>query len=81
MKLVYFLIDWWKERKYPEDVKKLLRHKRERLRFHKKKIKTIIKHNGRKHSIKTHRHMVNKLTREIEGIKEHYKKNIEYGKK
>lgn len=74
MKLFVFLIDWWEERKYTEDVKKLLRHKRERLRFHKKKLKIIKKHNGSERSIKTHRYMVNKLTREIKGIKEHFKK-------
>ena len=72
MKLFAFIRDWWEEREYSEEVKKLIRIKRKRIRFHKKKIKTIKKHNGREHSIKTHRHLVNKLTREIEGIKEHY---------
>ena len=74
MKLFTFIRDWWEERKYPEEVKELIRIKRKSIRFHKKKIKTIKKHNGRKHSIKTHRYLVNKLTREIEGIKEHFKK-------
>lgn len=74
MKWIDFLIDWWEERKYTDEVKKLIRVKRKRVNFHKK-------HNGSERSIKTHRYMVNKLTREIEGIKEHYKKNIEYGKK
>jgi DNA-binding CsgD family transcriptional regulator len=81
MKWIDFLIDWWEERKYTDEVKKLIRAKRKRVNFHKKKLKIIKKHNGSERSIKTHRYMVNKLTREIEGIKEHYKKNIEYGKK
>ena len=74
MKLFTFICEWWEERKYPEKVKELIRIKRKSIRFHKKKIKTIKKHNGREHSIKTHRYLVNKLTREIEGIKEHFKK-------
>lgn len=74
MKWFAFIRNWWEEREYPEDVKKLIRIRRERIRFHKKKINTIKKHNGREHSIKTHRYLVNKLTREIEGIKEHFKK-------
>ena len=69
-----FIRDWWEDRQYPEEVRKLIRIKRKNIRFHKKKIKTIKKHNGREHSIKTHRYLVNKLTREIEGIKEHFKK-------
>ena len=74
MKWFAFVRDWWGDRQYSEEVKKLLRHKRERLRFHKKKLKIIKKHNGSERSIKTHRYMVNKLTREIKGIKEHFKK-------
>ena len=74
MKWFAFVRDWWGDRQYPEEIKKLLRHKRERLRFHKKKLKIIKKHNGSERSIKTHRYMVNKLTREIKGIKEHFKK-------
>ncbi len=74
MKWFEFIRDWWGDRQYPEEVRKLIRIKRESIRFHKKKIKTIKKHNGREHSIKTHRYLVNKLTREIEGIKEHFKK-------
>ena len=66
--------DWWEERKYPEDVKKIIHLKRDRIRFHKKKIKTIKRHNGSEHSLKTHRYLVNRLTRELKGIKEHYKK-------
>ena len=66
--------DWWEERKYPEDVKKIIRLKRDRIRFHKKKIKTIKRHNGSERSLKTHRYLVNRLTRELNGIKEHYKK-------
>ncbi len=66
--------DWWEERKYPEDVKKVIRLKRDRIRFHKKKIKTIKRYNGSERSLKTHRYLVNKLTRELKGIKEHYKK-------
>ena len=81
MKWIDFLIDWWEERKYTDEVKKLIHAKRKRVNFHKKKLKIIKKHNGSERSIKTHRYMVNKLTREIEGIKEHYKKNIEYDKK
>lgn len=65
--------DWWEERKYPEDVKKIIRFKRDRIRFHKKKIKIIKRHNGSERSLKTHRYLVNKLTRELKGIKEHYK--------
>ena len=69
-----FIRDWWEDRQYPEEARKLIRIKRKSIRFHKKKIKTIKKHNGRERSIKTHRYLVNKLTREIEGIKEHFKK-------
>ena len=72
MGLFTFICNWWEERQYSEEVKKLIRAKRKRIHFHKKKIKTIKKHNGREHSIKNHRYLVNKLTREIEGIKEHY---------
>lgn len=74
MKLFAFIRDWWEDRQYLEEVRKLIRIKRKRIRFHKNKIKTIKKHNGREHSIKIHRYLVNKLTREIEGIKEHFKK-------
>ena len=74
MKWFEFIRDWWEDRQYPEEVRKLIRIKRKSIRFHKKKIKTIKKHNGRERSIKTHRYLVNKLTREIEGIKEHFKK-------
>ena len=81
MKWIDFLIDWWEERKYTDEVKKLIRVKRKRVNFHKKKLKIIKKHDGSEHSAKTHRYLVNKLEREIKGIKEHYKKNIEYGKK
>jgi len=72
MKLFAFIRDWWEEREYSEEVKKLIRIKRKRIRFHKKKMKTIKRHNGSEHCIKHHRYLVNKLTREIEGIKEHY---------
>lgn len=74
MKWFEFIRDWWEDRQYLEEARKLIRIKRKSIRFHKKKIKTIKKHNGRERSIKTHRYLVNKLTREIEGIKEHFKK-------
>jgi hypothetical protein len=80
--LITLFREWLEERKYPEDIKKLIQHKRDRIRHHKKKLKRINKLlNGKhplgstRHAAKTHKYMINKLLREIEGIKNHYESN------
>ena len=80
--LITLFREWLEERKYPEDIKKLIQLKRDRIRHHKKKLKRINKClNGKhplgctRHAAKTHKYMINKLKREIEGIKNHYENN------
>ena len=41
--LITLFREWLEERKYPEDVKKLIQLKRDRIRHHKKKLKRINK--------------------------------------
>lgn len=79
------------EYKYPNDVIKLLNAKYKIIRVHKKKIKNIEKNSsiftlfGFKFGdlkpkdmirIKRHKHIINKTKKDIEGIREHYKKVI-----
>ena len=80
--LIDLLHEWLKERKYPSDIRTLIQLKRDRIRHHKKKLKHINKClNGKhplgstRHAAKTHKYMINKLLREIEGIKNHYENN------
>ena len=80
--LIDLFYEWLEERKYPEDIKTLIQRKRDRIRHHKKKLKHINKClNGKhplgstRHAAKTHKYMINKLLREIEGIKNHYENN------
>ena len=80
--LITLFREWLEERKYPEDVKKLIQLKRDRIRHHKKKLKRINKClNGKhplgstRHAAKTHKYMINKLNKEIVGIKNHYEEN------
>lgn len=80
--LITLFREWLEERKYPEDVKKLIQLKRDRIRHHKKKLKRINKClNGKhplgstRHAAKTHKYMINKLNKEIVGIKNHYESN------
>ena len=81
--LITLFREWLEERKYPEDIKKLIQLKRDRIRHHKKKLKRINKCLNGKHPLgstrraaKTHKYMINKLLREIEGIKNHYKDDL-----
>lgn len=77
--------------KYPDDIVKLLNTKYKIIRVHKKKIKNIERNSnvftlfGFKFGdvnpkdmirIKRHRHIINKTKKDIEGIREHYKKVI-----
>jgi len=77
--------------KYPNDVIKLLNAKYKIIRVHKKKIKNIEKNSniftlfGLKFGdlkpkdmirIKRHKYIINKTRKDIEGIREHYKKII-----
>jgi hypothetical protein len=80
--LITLFREWLEERKYPEDIKKLIQFKRDRIRHHKKKLKRINKLlNGKhplgstRHAAKTHKYMINKLNKEIVGIKSHYESN------
>ena len=80
--LITLFREWLEERKYPEDIKKLIQLKRDRIRHHKKKLKRINKClNGKhplgstRHAAKTHKYMINKLNKEIVGIKNHYEEN------
>ena len=80
--LITLFREWLEERKYPEDIKKLIQLKRDRIRHHKKKLKRINKClNGKhplgstRHAAKTHKYMINKLNKEIVGIKNHYESN------
>ena len=81
--LITLFREWLEERKYPEDIKKLIQLKRDRIRHHKKKLKRINKClNGKhplgstRHAAKTHKYMINKLNREVEGIKKHYEDGL-----
>jgi hypothetical protein len=76
MKLFTFIREWWEERKYPEDVKELIRIKRKKIRSYKKKIKSSIKNGGTDHTIKHYRYLARKAKKELEGIKEHFKNKI-----
>lgn len=68
--------EWWEERKYPEDVKKLLRRERFIIRLHEKKLKNMRKYkSGTPRAVKTNRYLINKAKKNIEGIKEHYGKS------
>jgi hypothetical protein len=68
--------EWWEERKYPKEVKKLLRRERFIIRLHEKKLKNMRKYNsGTPRAIKTNRYLINKAKKNIEGIKEHYGKS------
>ena len=77
--------------KYPDDIVKLLNAKYKIIRVHEKKIKNIEKNSnvftlfGLKFGdlkskdmirIKRHKHIINKTKKDIEGIREHYKKVI-----
>ena len=80
--LITIFCEWLKERKYPEDIRALIQLKRDRIRHHKKKLKRINKClNGKhplgstRHAAKTHKYMINKLSKEIVGIKSHYESN------
>lgn len=80
--LITLFREWLEERKYPEDIKKLIQLKRDRIRHHKKKLKRINKClNGKHplgstiHAAKTHKYMIIKLNKEIVGIKSHYESN------
>lgn len=79
------------EYKYPNDVIKLLNAKYKIIHVHEKKIKNIEKNSnvftffGFKFDninpknmirIKRHRHIINKTKKDIEGIRDHYKKVI-----
>ena len=66
MKLFAFIREWREERKYPEEVKEI--------RSYEKKIKSSIKNGGTDHTIKHYRYLARKAKKELEGIKEHFKK-------
>lgn len=74
MEWFIYIRDWWEERKYPEDIKELIRIKRKKIRSYKKKIKSSLKNGGTDHTIKHYRYLARKAKKELEGIKEHYKK-------
>ena len=75
-KILTSIKEWWEERKYPKEVKELLRRERFIIRLHEKKLKNMKKHNsGTYRAIKTNRYLINKAKKNIEGIKEHYGKS------
>ena len=75
-KILASIKEWWEERKYPEDVKKLLRRERFIIRLHEKKLKNMRKYkSGTPRAVKTNRYLINKAKKNIEGIKEHYGKS------
>ncbi len=72
-KILVSIKEWWEERKYPEDVKKLLRRERFIIRLHEKKLKNMRKYkSGTPRAVKTNRYLINKAKKNIQGIKEHY---------
>lgn len=72
-KILTSIKEWWEERKYPEDVKKIIRRERLIIRLHEKKLKNMRKYkSGTHHAVKTNRYLINKAKKNIQGIKEHY---------
>ena len=72
-KILTSIKEWWEERKYPKDVKKLLRRERFIIRLHEKKLKNMRKYkSGTPRAVKTNRYLINKAKKNIQGIKEHY---------
>ena len=87
-RLVISFVEWVEKKKYPEDVVALISNKRDRINYHKKKLKRINKCLNGKHPLgstrraaKTHKYMINKLNKEIVGIKKHFKNETENNKK
>ena len=72
-KILTSIKEWWEERKYPEDVKKIIRRERFIIRLHEKKLKNMKKYKSGTHrAVKTNRYLINKAKKNIQGIKEHY---------
>jgi hypothetical protein len=72
-KILTSIKEWWEERKYPEDVKKIIRRERFIIHLHEKKLKNMKKYkSGTPRAVKTNRYLINKAKKNIQGIKEHY---------